>query len=76
MPKTRSPELLAAVGALLFLTPEGRRLPVFNLSGGEWIVEALKLFEKSKTLRRMFYSVVSIGLIYVMASLITSFRWW
>ncbi len=39
-------------------------------------MEALKLFEKSKTLRRMFCSVVLIGLIYVMASLITSLRWW
>ncbi len=47
-----------------------------NFSGGDWIVEALKLFEKSKILRRMFYSVVALGFIYVISDLITSIRWW
>ncbi|ENJ4478059.1 hypothetical protein ACQ26G_004208 [Yersinia enterocolitica] len=49
---------------------------VIDFNAGGWIVEALKLFEKSKILRRMFYSVVTLGLIYVISDLITSIRWW
>ncbi|HEI6731231.1 hypothetical protein [Yersinia enterocolitica] len=49
---------------------------MIDFNAGGWIVEALKLFEKSKILRRMFYSVVTLGLIYVISDLITSIRWW
>ncbi|EOX9391845.1 hypothetical protein ACPX2S_005378, partial [Escherichia coli] len=34
------------------------RSSVINFSGGDWIVEALKLLERSPVLRRMFYAVL------------------
>ncbi|EHJ8971160.1 hypothetical protein G6S35_003111 [Salmonella enterica] len=41
-----------------------------DFSGGGWIVEALKLFEKSPVLRRMFYAVVVIGLLWGIAEVL------
>lgn len=39
-------------------------------SGGDWIVEALKLFEQSPVLRRMFYAVVVVGLLWGIAEVL------
>lgn len=41
-----------------------------NFNGGEWIVEALKLFEQSPVLRRMFYAVVIVGLLWSIAEVL------
>ncbi|HEB6949761.1 TPA: hypothetical protein R0445_004369 [Salmonella enterica subsp. enterica serovar Hvittingfoss] len=40
---------------------------MFNFSGGEWIVEALKLIERSPILRRMIYTMLAIVFAYVVA---------
>lgn len=40
---------------------------MFNFSGGEWIVEALKLIGGSPSLRRMIYTVLAIVFAYVVA---------
>lgn len=37
---------------------------MFNLSGGEWIVEALKMLEKSPVLRRIIYTALITLLVY------------
>ncbi|EIY7074161.1 hypothetical protein MOH81_004723 [Salmonella enterica] len=44
--------------------------PVNDFSGGDWIVEALKLFEQSSVLRRMFYAVVVVGLLWGIAEVL------
>ncbi|EIY7074149.1 hypothetical protein MOH81_004708 [Salmonella enterica] len=44
--------------------------PVNDFSGGDWIVEALKLFEQSPVLRRMFYAVVVVGLLWGIAEVL------
>lgn len=49
---------------------------MFNLSGGGWIVEALKMFEKSPVLRRMFYAVVTVALVFAIGYLTGKIRWW
>ena len=33
---------------------------MINFSGGDWVVEALKLLERSPVLRRMFYAVLAV----------------
>ncbi|WP_179142630.1 hypothetical protein [Escherichia coli] len=33
---------------------------MINFSGGDWIVEALKLLERSPVLRRMFYAGLAV----------------
>lgn len=43
-----------------------------NVSGGDWIVEALKLFEKSKVLRRMYYAALFVALVWAAGWI----RWW
>lgn len=43
---------------------------MINFSGGDWIVEALKMFERGPVLRRMFYAVlIVIGCFAVARSL-------
>ncbi len=43
---------------------------MINFSGGDWIVEALKLLERSPVLRRMFYiALIVIGAFAVAKSL-------
>ncbi len=37
-----------------------------DFSGGDWIVKALKLLGRSKTLRRMYYSGLAVVLIYAL----------
>ncbi|CAD6040468.1 Uncharacterised protein [Escherichia coli] len=41
-----------------------------DFSGGDWMVEALKLFEQSPVLRRMFYAVVVVGLLWGIAEVL------
>ncbi|CQI96161.1 hypothetical protein [Yersinia rohdei] len=47
-----------------------------NINLGEWVVKALELFERSKTLRRMYYSTVLVGILYGVASVLSVVRWW
>ncbi|EDX0374308.1 hypothetical protein GTL21_005113 [Salmonella enterica] len=42
---------------------------MFNFSGGEWIVEVLKLIEESPILRRLIYSVLVVMLVYAAGGL-------
>ncbi|EDT7407861.1 hypothetical protein AC858_004910, partial [Salmonella enterica subsp. enterica] len=49
---------------------QGSLFPVNDFSGGDWIVEALKLFEQSPVLRRMFYAVVVVGLLWGIAEVL------
>ncbi|EDN0017382.1 hypothetical protein CXO92_25800 [Salmonella enterica subsp. enterica serovar Poona] len=49
---------------------QGSLFPVSDFSGGDWIVEALKLFEQSPVLRRMFYAVVVVGLLWGIAEVL------
>lgn len=43
---------------------------MINFSGGDWIVEALKMFERIPVLRRMFYAaLIVIGCFAVARSL-------
>ncbi|EDS6470925.1 hypothetical protein JIJ74_001405 [Salmonella enterica] len=38
-----------------------------NFSGGEWIVEALKLLAGNKILRRMYYAALVVVVVYSLA---------
>lgn len=40
---------------------------MFNLSGGDWIVEALKLLAGNKILRRMYYAALVVMVVYSLA---------
>lgn len=70
--------MLQTVGVFCFCTlkwqgrnhVQGGLFPVNDFSGGDWIVEALKLFEQSPVLRRMFYAVVVVGLLWGIAEVL------
>lgn len=40
-----------------------------DFSGGEWIMEVLKLIEESPVLRRLIYSVLAVMLVYAAGGL-------
>ncbi|EDV5024064.1 hypothetical protein ID80_004726 [Salmonella enterica subsp. enterica serovar Ball] len=46
-----------------------KEVSVLNFSGGEWIVEAPKLIEKSLVLRRLIYAVLVVVLVYAVGGL-------
>ncbi|EFN7272307.1 hypothetical protein FQE80_26475 [Escherichia coli] len=61
MNKSRNPDCWSQSGFCV----SGSKLweaALINFSGGDWIVEALKLLERSPVLRRMFYiALIVIG---------------
>jgi len=48
----------------------------FSFSGGDWVVDALKIFEASIHLMIIGYGLVSAVVLRALAALIAAIRWW